>query len=100
MSWQTSIGKNLRELRLILCHTSPRSQGMRDFIRSHYWNVKRASPNFQFIVRECEDADPLVIARYQFGVEKKALTSGLSDKEVEKVVEELVNQADKVNKQL
>lgn len=74
----------------------------RDFVAKNYLKVKEQNPAFPFIVRECEDADPTVMARYSinnlrleqvwahlwyfilgFGIEKKAFTAGLSDAEIE-----------------
>jgi len=81
MSWTSLITKNLRELRFILCQTNDRSSGMRfcalifiifpeisfafrNFITNNYLKLKEKNPEFPFIVRECEGADPYVIARY------------------------------------
>lgn len=36
----------------------------RNFIGNNYLNLKEKNPSFPFIVRECEGADPYVIARY------------------------------------
>lgn len=49
----------------------------------NYLSVKQSNPDFPFIVRECEGADPYVIARYSFGVEKTALVDNLNQKEVQ-----------------
>jgi NADH dehydrogenase (ubiquinone) 1 alpha subcomplex subunit 2 len=49
------------------------------------------------IIRECEGADPYVIARYSFGVEKKALIENLSGAEVDQVVKDLVAMTNQVN---
>mmetsp|Transcript_25176 Transcript_25176/g.22203 ORF Transcript_25176/g.22203 Transcript_25176/m.22203 type:complete len:84 (-) Transcript_25176:191-442(-) len=83
MSWKNTIGKQLKEIRFVFCQNSERSQGMRNFIATNYFDVKKESPYFPFIVRECEDADPTIIARYRFGVEKKAHTDNLSASEIE-----------------
>jgi len=92
--------QGLRELRFVFCQTSGRSQGTRDYVAKNYFNLKKANPDFPFIVRECEEADPIIIARYRYGIEKKAHTANLSDKEVERVVQTLVNQSEEVNKHL
>lgn len=97
MSWQAKAVSKLRELRFICCQVSSHSSGVRDFISNNYSSVKQAGPRFPFIVRECENAIPLIIARYDFGVEKKVVAEGLSEVEVTKAVEELVAQADSIN---
>ena len=50
---------------------------------NNYLDVKSEFPNFQFIVRECEGADALVIARYRYGVERKEYLTGLSEDEID-----------------
>lgn len=71
----------------------------------NYWDWKKQSPEFPFIVRECEEIDPYVLVRYskrkyikgEFGVEKKALVGNLSEQELDGVLRELVAQGQKVN---
>ena len=36
----------------------------RQFIRGNYLDVMKSNPYFLFIVRECENAQPTVMARY------------------------------------
>ncbi len=36
----------------------------RNFVAKNYWDIKKQNPNFPFLVRECENADPYIIARY------------------------------------
>jgi len=100
MSWTSAIGKNLKELRVIFCQSNSRSQGMREFVANNYFPVKEQNPYFPFLVRECEEADPVIVARYRFGVERKVHTANLSQTEIESVVSDLVSQADKINKSL
>jgi len=52
---------------------------LRNFISNNYHNIKEVNPNLPFIVRECEEADPYIIARYQYGIEKKALIANLNE---------------------
>ena len=56
-----------------------------------------AAPQLPFIVRECANAEPTVMARYDFGVEKRIYLNSLSEEEVDSAVAELVNQADSIN---
>jgi len=36
----------------------------RDFVANNYFPVKEQHPYFPFLVRECEEADPIIVARY------------------------------------
>lgn len=49
------------------------------------------SPYFPFIVRECADALPTVMARYDFGVERRISIENMETADIEMIVEELVN---------
>mmetsp|Transcript_4802 Transcript_4802/g.8960 ORF Transcript_4802/g.8960 Transcript_4802/m.8960 type:complete len:104 (-) Transcript_4802:1425-1736(-) len=97
MSWTRGLANRIRELRFIYCQSSPHSQGVREFVSSHYLPVKHANPSLPFIVRECESAIPMVIVRYDFGVERKAYLEGFSVREVEDAVNKLVVQAADIN---
>jgi len=97
MSWQANLALKLRELRLVFCQSSASSQGLKTFVRTHYLQTKAANPAFPFIVRECRNAIPTIIARYDFGVEKKVVAEGWTQQQVEEAVQELVSQADSVN---
>ncbi len=61
--------------------------------------MKASNPDFPLIVRECEGADPYVIARYSFGVEKTALVDNLDEKQVQQVVADLVKMTSAVNQE-
>ena len=97
MSWQANLPLKLRELRLVFCQSSSHSQGLKAFVRTHYLPTKAANPSFLFIVRECRNAIPTIMARYDFGVEKKVVAEGWTQQQVEEAVQELVNQADSIN---
>ena len=81
MSWMKQLSK-LRELRLVMCQMSEQSAGVRSFVDKHYLDVKKANPDFLFIVRECSNAIPTITARYDYGVEKKIFAEGLTDVDV------------------
>ena len=100
MSWKRDIGHKLRELRLVLCQTSENSLGARNFIKQNYPGVIEHHPDFLFIVRECANAHPTVMARYDYGVERRIPVDYLPAEEIEGVVEQLVRDADVVNKHL
>jgi hypothetical protein len=60
-------------------------------------DIKKTSPDTLLIVRECKNADPNIIARYDFGAEKKVVCEFASTEEVEEIVSNLVLEADKMN---
>lgn len=63
ISLNTSI-KQLKELRFILCPISQNSLGTRKWIKNNFINESTNNPEIQFIVRESEGADTLVLARF------------------------------------
>eukprot|EP00884_Botryococcus_braunii_P022978 jgi/Botrbrau1/9364/Bobra.354_2s0020.2 len=64
MAWRSALSKNLQELRILLCQTSPASQGARDFVLGSYQELKKANPNFPILVREATGTQARLIARY------------------------------------
>ena len=71
---------------------------LRSFVGNNYQAAKAANPAFPFIIRECENAQPCVTARYEFGVERKVYLLGANEAEVGVAVNDLINQADGINK--
>ncbi|XKL63264.1 hypothetical protein PGB90_005628 [Kerria lacca] len=61
--------KSLKELRIILCQKSKSSQGVREFVEKYYVPLKLANPNFPILIRECNNIQPTIYARYEFGKE-------------------------------
>lgn len=57
-----SVKPILKELRFFFCPTCPDSTGIRSFLNNNFSNLHN-SP-IQFIVRESDQADASVIARY------------------------------------
>ena len=70
---------------------------IRSFIGNNYQDVKSANPTLPFLVRECENAQPCVTARYEFGIERKIYLLGANEAEVGQAVSELVDNAEKIN---
>ena len=85
-------GKSILKIELSL-FTSFRS-----YIDSNYQTVKSSNPELPFLVRECENAQPCVTARYEFGIERKIYLLGANEAEVGHAVNELVTNADAINK--
>ena len=48
-------------------------------------------------MRECENAQPCVTARYEFGIERKIYLLGANEAEVGQAVSELVTSAKAIN---
>ncbi|XP_042322194.1 NADH dehydrogenase [ubiquinone] 1 alpha subcomplex subunit 2 [Sceloporus undulatus] len=87
----SSLGRNLKEVRLHLCQRSPGSQGVRDFIEQHYVSLKKTNPDFPLLIRECSDVQPKLWARYAFGREKSMPLNNLNVDQVAKALENVVN---------
>ena len=60
--------------------------------------MKSANPDLPFLVRECENAQPCVTARYEYGIERKIYLLGANEAEVGQAVKELVANAEAINK--
>ena len=58
---------------------------------NNYESMKEASPELPFIVRECTNAQPTVMARYNFGVERRLYLHNATEAEVSEAVNELVD---------
>ncbi len=56
-----------------------------------------ANPDLPFIVREAKGAQACVMARYEYGVERRVYLQNASEAEVALTVEQLVNDAKEVN---
>ena len=69
----------------------------RQFVMNNYLDIKGKNPNTPFIVRECLNAQPTVMARYDYGVEKRIYVPNLEERDVDQVVKELIEQAREVN---
>ena len=101
MSWYKKLGSALKEVRFVLSTSqNNRSEGARLFLKEHYSNIIGQSPNFKFYVRECEGIDSFAIFRYDYGVEQKQLIEDLDKHNIEKLFEEKIQGAEKINKSL
>lgn len=101
--------KGVRELRVVLCNQSAHSSGVRqelisqlihirEYILDNYNRIKEQDPELPFIVRECQDAQPVITARYDFGIEQRIYLLNASKEEVGAAVNDLVEQAQKINR--
>ncbi|XP_038565331.1 NADH dehydrogenase [ubiquinone] 1 alpha subcomplex subunit 2 [Micropterus salmoides] len=86
----SSLGKNLREIRVHLCQTSGASKGARDFVEQHYVSLKKSNPDFPILIRECSGVQARIWARYGFGKENSVLVDNMSADQVAKALQTLV----------
>ncbi|KAG7237500.1 hypothetical protein INR49_032249 [Caranx melampygus] len=86
----SSLGKNLREIRVHLCQTSAASKGARDFVEQHYVTLKKSNPDFPILIRECSGVQARVWARYDFGKEGSVSVDNMSADQVAKALQTLV----------
>ncbi|NP_001040303.1 NADH dehydrogenase [ubiquinone] 1 alpha subcomplex subunit 2 [Bombyx mori] len=84
------LGGALKELRIHLCQTSKQSEGVREFIKNNYVNIKKENPNFPILIRECSGIQPRVWARYERGAEKSTPLTNLSANDVQSAIKQLV----------
>ena len=68
----------IKELRLHLCQKSAASQGVRDFMETHYLPLKQNNPKFPIMVRECSGILPRAWARFGYGREASVDLSGMN----------------------
>ena len=97
MSWQKNLAKSLRELRFVISPTNKHISGAYQFINSVVPDIYKTSPEFPVIVRECEGVDDFVLFKYDYGIEKRVGINGLDAGEIEKIVQEHVKNAKKIN---
>jgi NADH dehydrogenase (ubiquinone) 1 alpha subcomplex subunit 2 len=89
--------KNVKELRFILCQSSPSSIGVRNWLNKNFVDVKKNNPESLLLIRECENAEPNILARFKYGVERKIACEFATEEEVEEIVTKLVTESDKIN---
>ncbi|XP_011004325.1 PREDICTED: NADH dehydrogenase [ubiquinone] 1 alpha subcomplex subunit 2-like isoform X2 [Populus euphratica] len=68
MAWRGQLSKNLKELRILLCQSSPSSSSTRTFIEKNYKDLKTLNPKLPILIRECNGVEPQLWARYDFAV--------------------------------
>ncbi|PON94151.1 NADH dehydrogenase [ubiquinone] (complex I), alpha subcomplex, subunit [Trema orientale] len=90
MAWRGQLSKNLKELRILLCQSSPASSATRAFVEKNYQDLKALNPKFPILIRECSGIEPQLWARYDLGVERGIRLEGLSEAQITKALEDLV----------
>ena len=90
MAWRGNLSRNLKELRILFCQTSPASSSTRSFVEKNYKDLKKLNPRFPILIRECSGTEPQLWARYDMGVERGVWLEGMSEEQISKALEELV----------
>ncbi|CAL0306005.1 unnamed protein product [Lupinus luteus] len=90
MAWRGQISKNIKELRFLLCQSSPASSSARAFVEKNYTELKNLNPKLPILIRESKGVEPQLWARYDLGVEKGIKLEGLTEQQISKALEGLV----------
>lgn len=80
---------SLKELRFHLCQSNTASTALRSFLSNNYPSLKKAF-NIPILVREASNIKPSFTARFEKGREIKKTLDGLSEKEIQKTLKELL----------
>ncbi|RDX69747.1 NADH dehydrogenase [ubiquinone] 1 alpha subcomplex subunit 2, partial [Mucuna pruriens] len=89
MAWRGHLSKNIKELRFLMCQSSPASSSARAFVERNYKELKTLNPKLPILIRECSGVEPQLWARYDLGVEKGIKLEGLSEAQIFKALEDL-----------
>ncbi|KAI2610471.1 NADH dehydrogenase, alpha subcomplex, subunit 2 [Hypoxylon sp. NC1633] len=90
MSSKYAFTKALKEVRFLFCHTGEGSAATRTFLTRAYPTMKKNNPFTPILLREASGTLPKVYARYELGKEKSKSLEGLTDKQIEDAVTQLV----------
>ncbi|CAK9140210.1 unnamed protein product [Ilex paraguariensis] len=90
MAWRGHLSRNLKELRILFCPSSPASMSARTFIERNYKDLKILNPKLPILVREASGIQPQLWARYDMGMERGIPLEGLEEVQIWKALEELV----------
>ncbi|KFK35234.1 hypothetical protein AALP_AA5G257600 [Arabis alpina] len=88
-SWRGNISKCMKELRILLCQSSPASAPARAFVEKNYKDLKSLNPKLSILIRECSGIQPQMWARYDMGVERCVNLDGMSEPQILKALEDL-----------
>lgn len=89
MAWRGQLSRNLKELRILFCQSSPASSSARSFVEKNYKELKKSNPKLPILIRECSGTEPQLWARYDMGVERGVRLEGMSEEQISKALEEL-----------
>ncbi|KAI0066320.1 NADH dehydrogenase, alpha subcomplex, subunit 2 [Artomyces pyxidatus] len=91
MSFARALPPALRELRILLSQTGPASDGTRQFIKTTYPVLKQHNPDLPVLIREARGTPARAFARFERGVEKHVELEGLSSKDVEARIAQMIS---------
>ena len=89
MSKAFQFSKSLKELRIHLCQTSATSSGVRSFIEKNYVDMKTLNKTTPILIRECQNVQPKIWARYEMGKEEHLPLTNMSESQVMNAVQKL-----------
>ncbi|OAY43795.1 NADH dehydrogenase [ubiquinone] 1 alpha subcomplex subunit 2 [Manihot esculenta] len=89
MAWRGQLSRNIKELRILLCQSSPASSSARSFVEKNYKDLKTLNPKLPILIRESTGIKPQLWARYDMGVERCIQLEGLSEPQISKALEDL-----------
>ncbi|KAK7287375.1 hypothetical protein RIF29_00648 [Crotalaria pallida] len=90
MAWRGQISKNIKELRFLMCQSSPGSSSARAFVEKSYKELKTLNPKLPILIRESKGVEAQLWARYDLGVEKGIKLEGLTEPQISKALEDLI----------
>ncbi|KAL8128598.1 hypothetical protein V2J09_017753 [Rumex salicifolius] len=89
MAWRGQLSKHVKELRILLCQTSPESSQIKNFVEKNFKDLKTLNPKLPILIREARGVEPQLWARYDMGVEKGIRLDGMSEEQISKALEDL-----------
>lgn len=79
----------VKELRIHLCQSSPASSGVRKFVENNYVELKKLNQKTPILIRECNNVQPKLWARYDFGKEANIPLANMNETQVLSALEKL-----------
>ena len=76
--------------RIHFCQTGPGSQGVREFVKRNYKDLKVKNPTLPILIRECSGVEAKAWMRFGQGVEKSATLEGMDAAGVDKALAALL----------
>ncbi|XP_044736373.1 NADH dehydrogenase [ubiquinone] 1 alpha subcomplex subunit 2 [Chrysoperla carnea] len=83
------LGGRLKELRIHLCQVGKQSEGVRNFVKDLYPQLKESNPKFPILIRECSGIKPKLWARYEKGQETCVKLDDCNAADVMKKIEQI-----------
>ncbi|KAJ8610601.1 hypothetical protein CTAYLR_007172 [Chrysophaeum taylorii] len=95
MAWRATISRQLHEIKILISNGSDGINApVKSFLVKNYHHLKTLNPKFPFLIRSY-NGDPVLVARYGFGVEETKSLTGLDEAQIEEAFKDLVKLGDK-----